>query len=356
MPTLTRRFLFSSLSACITVGLATPAFAASTSIALSQESGRPGDSITVVGKGFPIKTKGSVSIGTTTIGSMKTGSKGGFQTTVKIPPDSAGSVKIISKVAGKQATRWFKVITTTTTTVPSPSTNWWKPTPGLTWQWQLSGLPIDTTVVADIYNVDLFEVGPATVSTLHNQGRKVICYMSAGSYEDWRSDAADFPAGVLGKSNGWPGERWLDIRALDVLMPIMEARFDLCKSKGFDGVEVDNVDGYTNRTGFLLTNTDQLTYNRRLAKAAHDRGLAIALKNDLEQIPELVGDFDLAINEECAAYNECDALKPFIAANKAVLHAEYDVDTAKFCPISAALKLSSIRKNLDLDAWRQTCP
>ncbi len=233
---------------------------------------------------------------------------------------------------------------------------WWKPTPGMTWQWQLVDLPIDTRVEADIYNVDLFDVDTSTIATLHKQGRKVICYMSAGSFEDWRPDAANFPAAVLGNNNGWPGERWLDIRAINVLMPIMEARFDLCKSKGFDAVEVDNVDGYTNGTGFPLTPDHQLTYNRRLAKAAHDRGLAIALKNDLDQIPELVNDFDLAINEECAAYNECAALKPFIDANKAVLHAEYKTELDRFCPISAALKLSSIRKNLELDFWRQTCP
>ncbi len=240
-------------------------------------------------------------------------------------------------------------------TSPVQST-WWKPTPGMSWQWQLTDLPVDLSVEADIYDIDLFDVDASVVTALHDKGRKVICYMSAGSYEDWRSDAGSFPESVLGKDNGWAGERWLDIRAINVLMPIMEARMDLCKKKGFDGVEVDNIDGYTNGTGFPLTPDHQLTYNKRLAKAAHDRGLAIGLKNDLDQIPALVNDFDFAINEECAAYDECAALKPFISANKAVLHAEYGIDTAKFCPTSAALKLSSIRKNLQLDAWRQTCP
>ncbi len=235
-------------------------------------------------------------------------------------------------------------------------TTWWKPKPGVTWQWQLTALPIDTDAAADIYDVDLFDVDETTVTALHQQGRKVICYLSAGSYEDWRPDAGSFPEALLGNNNGWPGERWLDIRAVDVLIPIMEARFDLCHRKGFDGIEVDNVDGYTNGTGFPLSPADQLAYNRRLAKAAHERGLAIALKNDVDQIPQLVDDFDLAINEECAAYNECGAYKPFIKANKAVLHAEYNLETDKFCGDSSALGLSSIRKNLELDAWVQTCP
>lgn len=244
------------------------------------------------------------------------------------------------------------------TTSPQPSKvapTWWKPQPGVTWQWQLTALPIDTDVDADVFDVDLFDVDASTIAALHKKGRKVLCYLSAGSYEEWRPDAASFPEAVLGNTNGWPGERWLDIRAIGVLTPIMEARFDLCRSKGFDGVEVDNVDGYTNGTGFPLSPDDQLRYNRMLAKAAHERGLAIALKNDTDQIPQLVGDFDLAVNEECAAYNECEALTPFIKAGKAVLHAEYNLDPDAFCAKTSALGLSSIRKNLELDAWVETC-
>lgn len=44
-------------------------------------------------------------------------------------------------------------------------------------------------------------------------GRKVICYFSAGSYENWRSDKGDFPSDVLGNNlEHWEGEKWLDIR------------------------------------------------------------------------------------------------------------------------------------------------
>jgi glycosyl hydrolase family 114 len=54
----------------------------------------------------------------------------------------------------------------------------WIPEQGTSWQWQLSGT-IDESVAADVYNVDLFETPRSVVSSLHAQGRHVICYMSA---------------------------------------------------------------------------------------------------------------------------------------------------------------------------------
>ncbi|PYR60326.1 MAG: endo alpha-1,4 polygalactosaminidase, partial [Acidobacteria bacterium] len=141
----------------------------------------------------------------------------------------------------------------------------WRPALRTTWQWQLTGSPIDTSLNVQMYDVDLFDTDPIVISTLHSQGRKAICYMSAGTWEDWRPDANQFPASVKGQGNGWEGEKWLDIRNLDVLGPIMEARMDLCKAKGFDGVEPDNVDGYANTTGFPLSNVDQMKFNTFLA-------------------------------------------------------------------------------------------
>lgn len=230
----------------------------------------------------------------------------------------------------------------------------WVPRPGTTWQWQLSG-KVDQTVPAAVYDIDLFDNAASVVASLHAKGRKVICYMSAGSWEDWRPDAAAFPAAVLGRDNGWPGERWLDIRRLDVLAPIMAARLDLCRSKGFDAVEPDNVDGYANASGFPLTSDDQLRFNRWFADAAHARGLSVGLKNDVDQVPALVGAFDFAVNEECAKYKECATLTPFIDAGKAVFHVEYGSRTA-FCPQTRALGFSSIVKRLSLGSYRVVCP
>jgi hypothetical protein len=231
----------------------------------------------------------------------------------------------------------------------------WRPAPGTSWQWQLTD-PIDTSVEVEMYDIDLVDTPQGVIDGLREAGRTVICYFSAGSWEDWRPDKDEFPPEVLGNTlSGWPDEKWLDIRQLEVLGPIMEARLDLAVEKRCRGVEPDNVDGYTNNTGFPLTADDQLRYNRFLAGAAHARGLSVGLKNDLEQVGELLGEFDWALNEQCFEYDECDLLDPFVAAGKAVFGVEYTGDTATFCPVANAKGFSWLKKNLDLDAWRIDC-
>ncbi len=233
--------------------------------------------------------------------------------------------------------------------------DWWKPAPGTSWQWQLSGA-IDTSIDVEMYDIDLFDTPTATIDALHADGRVVICYLSAGSWEDWRPDAGAYPPEILGNTlDGWPDERWVDIRRLDILGPILEARFDLAVTNGCDGVEPDNVDGYANSSGFPLTANDQLVFNRFLADQAHARSLSIALKNDLDQVTDLVGDFDWALNEECFEWDECDLLQPFIDAGKAVVGVEYTGDPLEFCPTFNTLQYSWMKKNLDLGAWRIDC-
>lgn len=231
----------------------------------------------------------------------------------------------------------------------------WVPEPGTPWQWQLSGR-LDLTVDVPVYDIDGFESTAEDVAALQERGVRVICYINAGAWEDFRPDAGDFPEELRGEGNGWEGERWLDIRALDTLRPLMAARMDLCRAKGFDAVEPDLLDGYLNDTGFPLTAGDQLAYNRMIADLAHDRGLSVGLKNDLPQIPDLVDDFDFAVNEECAEFGECDRLTPFIEAGKAVFHAEYALAPEDYCHETTALGLSSMTKQLHLDAWRAPCP
>ncbi|MFI5958733.1 endo alpha-1,4 polygalactosaminidase [Cryptosporangium sp. NPDC051539] len=235
---------------------------------------------------------------------------------------------------------------------PKAGAAFWTPGPGTTWQWQLSGT-VDQSVDVQVYDIDGFTNNAGVVASLHAAGRKVICYLNAGAAEDFRSDYRKFPAAVVGKGlDGWPGERWLDIRRWDVLQPIMAARFDVCRSKGFDAVEPDNVDGFANDSGFPLTAADQLRYNRRIAALAHSYGLSVGLKNDLEQVTDLVNDFQFAVNEECAAYGECDELTPFTDAGKAVFHVEYSDEP---CRKKIPPGFSSLRKNLELDAFVKTC-
>ncbi|MED7949378.1 endo alpha-1,4 polygalactosaminidase [Streptomyces sp. BE303] len=230
----------------------------------------------------------------------------------------------------------------------------WQPTPGLAWQWQLGG-GVDQSVDVPVYDIDGFETDASVVAALHAKGRKVICYINAGSWEDFRPDAAAFTKALQGAGNGWKGEKWFDIRKLDQLKPLMAARFDMCKQKGFDAVEPDTIEAYNQNSGFPLTAEDQLRYNRMLASLAHERGLAIGLKNDLDQIPALLADFDFAVNEECAEFDECARLSPFIQAGKAVFHVEYKLGTDRFCAQSKSLGLSSMQKKLELDAWRKPC-
>ena len=215
----------------------------------------------------------------------------------------------------------------------------------------------------DVYDIDLFDTHTSVIEELQADGKAVICYFSAGSYEDWREDEADFPEEALGKDlDGWDGENWLDITN-ETVRKIMAARMDLAAEKGCDGVEPDNVDGYSNKTGFDLSYDDQLDYNIFLAEAAHERGLAVALKNDVEQVDDLVDYFDFSINEECFEYDECETLEPFIEQGKPVFHTSY-VDeeselsdkAGEICTEALALQFRALILPWDLDdSFRYSC-
>jgi len=240
--------------------------------------------------------------------------------------------------------------------VTPPSTgSHWQPEPGLKWHIQYTGT-LNASLNVDVYNIDLFDTSAATISTLKSKGKHVICYFSAGSYENWRADTGKFPASVLGQNlDGWPGEKWLDVRKLDILIPIMRARMQMAVTKGCHAVDPDNVDGYSNKTGFPLSYNDQLAYNIALTEAAHDLGLAIGLKNNLDQIKDLVTHYDFAVNEECFQWGECDTLKPFVNAGKPVFGIEYNPSSSSFCPKANSMNFDFQKKKLSLDAWVETC-
>lgn len=236
----------------------------------------------------------------------------------------------------------------------------WRPARGMSWQIQFADLPVDQSVEAELYVIDLFDSDASVVQALHAQGRRVVCYISAGSWEEWRPDADQFPPEVIGAAyDGWPGERWLDIRQIDLLAPILRARLDLCRSRGFDGVDPDNVDGYQNESGFPLTYEAQLRFNRWLATEAHARGLAIGLKNNTEQVAELHPYFDWALTEDCFDQGWCEQASPFARAGKPVFAIEYTdtgITLEDFCDEAAALGFSAILKHRELDAYRESCP
>jgi hypothetical protein len=265
---------------------------------------------------------------------------------------------------------------------PVPCPRCWHPALRTSWQWQLASPPSAAQVARNtlaMWDVDGFDTPASTVRALHRRSR-VVCYVSAGSFEAWRPDARAFPGaaaltshtppnatvGLLGhKLAGWD-ERWLDIREIgrtgSRLRAIMTARVRMCRAKGFDAVEFDNVDGYRADTGWPLTAADQLRYNVFLANTAHANGLSAVLKNDIEQIPALLPYFDMALNEQCWQFSECTTAQngsygydQFVRARKAVFGVEYALAVSAFCSKANARNFNWLRKHLLLDPYRVAC-
>jgi hypothetical protein len=260
-----------------------------------------------------------------------------------------------------------------------PPAGIWKPRPGTTWQWQITGT-VDTTVSpAAMFDIDLTDAVPSArtvqvpgfgavtwakgvnagvISRLHGAGKTVICYMDSGAWESYEPDAARFPRSVVGAGTGWDGENWLDIRPASWarFAPLIWSRMDVAKSIGCDGIEPDQNNPVGNNPGFPISVTDQTAWYVEVARQAHLRRLSVGMKNGIESVnPVTVATFDWALNEECFQYQECEVLAPFIRANKAVFQVEYQGDPASFCPAARADRFSSMKKRLELDAWRQTC-
>jgi endo-alpha-1,4-polygalactosaminidase (GH114 family) len=235
----------------------------------------------------------------------------------------------------------------------------WVPAPGTTFEWILQGYD-GSIPAAEAVDVDLFETTNAKVAALNAAGKKTICYISVGSWENWRPDKADYPAVLLGKPlDGWPGERYVDIRNITLLGPILLKRLDLCRAKGFIAIEPDNLDGWQNNTGFAITRADQIRFLKWLANMAHTKGLSIGLKNVTELQPAVIDKFDWALTEDCFAQHWCADSKPFIDAGKAVFAVEYTdnhINFGKFCTQAKGLGLTALLKQRSLKTWSQSCP
>jgi hypothetical protein len=248
------------------------------------------------------------------------------------------------------------------------------PPPDGRWQYQLEGR-VDPNVCAvpatggpcvrpQVIDFDLYS--DYAVAPLHERGGYAICYIDAGSIESYRPDWPRFKRwhrrhgkSLLGKpfSVRFPDERWANIggaKQRAFLLRLMGERVRRCARVGFDAVEFDVVDAWSSGrkvTGWRVTYRDQLIYNRALARIAHRHGLAVGLKNDLGQIPDLIRWFDFAINEECMTYDECERLRAFVKAGKPVFHVEYENRPAAFCPVTEAMGFNSIKKSRDFSLF-----
>lgn len=236
---------------------------------------------------------------------------------------------------------------------------YWRPSMQDSFDWQYNK-PFDFSRLTSTINLDAFDADPAFLAKLRARGVRPICYVNVGAWEDWRSDKRTFPKAVIGKKYvGWEGERWLDTRQVHVLLPIMRARFNLCRQKGFFAIEVDNIDNFDQDTGFDISRADQLRYNRALAVEAHALGLAIAMKNTPEMAAELADLYDWVIAEDCFKWKWCGMLTPFILRGKPVVTIEYPENGRKplsHCEEARRLGIQIVVKRRRLDGWSRRCP
>lgn len=251
----------------------------------------------------------------------------------------------------------------------------WKPAVGTQWQIILRN-PVDASVIltpdVGVWDIDVNEHPDQLVQKLHAQGKKVICYFSAGSYEDWRTDKDRFQPSDLGKVlDGWPNERWLKTSSANV-RNIMRDRIATAANKGCDAIDPDNVDGFSNDNGVGLTKADAVDYIKFLSAEAAKHGMSIGLKNAADIIDDVLDVVDFSVNEQCAQYSECTTFAKFIQAGKPVFHIEYPNEgatrrakkrdltpaakkTCKQMQVAPLKGFSTVIKNMDLGGWVQYC-
>lgn len=207
-----------------------------------------------------------------------------------------------------------------------------------------------------VYDIDGEGATAADVAAIHAAGAIAVCYVDVGSLEMGRSDYASFPASVVGPVvSGWPMENWLLVTAANqpAILPLMKTRFERwCLAKGFDAIEPDNLDGWTNIPN--ITEADNLAYDLAIANLARALPLSIGLKNlmtdlDPTEYATFLPVFDWALNEQCYEFQECSvytAAGSFLPAGKAVFDVEYNVSPD--CSDADASHMNAQLTDLDL--------
>lgn len=254
--------------------------------------------------------------------------------------------------------------------------DWWRPAPRSTWDIQLH--TSNATIArnpASILDLDLFDNPASTIASIHAAGKRAICYFSAGTYENWRSDNDSFtPDDYANPLPDWDGEYWLRTNR-DEVREIMRARLDTAVEIGCDAVDPDNIDAYDNDNGAGLTREDAIDYVKFLAAEGHARGLAVGLKNGVDIVEDVLDDVDFEVNEQCVEYEECADLALVVEAGKPVFGIEYyrkvgeeltpveDLTEAQKVEICAGGAVpgsteghSTVLKRMDLDWWIWACP
>lgn len=170
-------------------------------------------------------------------------------------------------------------------------------------------------------------------------GAYSVCYVNGFQTQPGELDAwlAEAPQAILVAAGGepvidpeWPDEHALDTRTPQTRAAILDRRgreLEQCADKGFDAVELDNLDAHTRFPG--LTEAGALALAAAYIERAHDLGLAVAQKNVAELAvrgPAL--GFDFAVVEECLATDECGVYADAYGAE--VIDVEYDLSDDEF--------------------------
>ncbi|KND91102.1 hypothetical protein TOPH_04287, partial [Tolypocladium ophioglossoides CBS 100239] len=256
---------------------------------------------------------------------------------------------------------------------PGPGANrtgLWQPEVGTPWQIilnkaiKLSGDDGAVTPDTKVYDLDMFDNDADSFLKLHKAGISVICYFSAGSWEDWRADQAKFDKADLGKDlHGWAGEKWLNTSSPSV-RDIMKERIKLAASKGCAAIDPDNMDGYQNDNGLGLTADDAADFVKFLAHEAASYNMSTGLKNAAGIIKDVLDVVQFSVNEQCIELAECETFAPFIKANKPVFNIEYPKGAPDGLSTQAADDIcshqgkakgsdgfSTVIKKMNLDGW-----
>ena len=216
------------------------------------------------------------------------------------------------------------------------------------WDWQIGRVtPLQRTgkSAVDIYDIDGFLTTPAQVRAIHTRWQaatlprpRAVCYLDL-AWEDYRPDGSPgryFPAATLGNVYfGYPQERWLDFRQLGALKPMLNERIRMCAAKGFDTVELDDIDSFDppSTTGFYLTAGDAQNYLSYAYNQVHRYGMTVLWKNSPLLARWGARYTDGAVVEECYTFGGCPSWNVFTTdrtahqpTGKWVGEAEYGAD------------------------------
>ncbi len=298
-------------------------------------------------------------------------------------------------LAGGMATKWLprSVILVLVVTlclsfqsVPhAQASSWWTPSLGnQPWQWELSH-PLRLSNARDmgtddklpngthapdpvIYDIDGIINPKSTVAALHAQGKHVVCYIEVGAAGNYYSAADEGlsttyydqlrSAGVFGrKVPGYP-EYYLNIRSPATVSVIESMIAKQCAAKGFDAVETDIDDEYTDNSGFALTKGVEEQYMTTLAIYMHGLGLGWWIKNPDDTGDGYASDMyplaDAVLTEQCNQYATCGLLSAYLG-HKAVFDAEYHLKTSSFCSTDDRRGFNGAKFNVGLTGIRKPC-